>query len=201
MLRCGRTKCSGSRRKATQVSRTGTPVPAPIPALRRSGNACRRNIDPDVYARPWCKPIPHLGRRRRRRLSRQTRARGGTGDSVSSDPQRRFEGFPVPPFVPPSDNSERKRVIVTGCFDWFHSGHIRFFEEASTLGDLYVVVGHDANIKLLKGEGHPLISQQERLYMVQSVRCVSSGPDFKRARMDGRRTGSRPHQTSLLCRQ
>jgi cytidyltransferase-like protein len=86
-----------------------------------------------------------------------------------------LEGFPVPHFVPPSGGSERKRVIVTGCFDWFHSGHIRFFEEASMLGDLYVVVGHDANIKLLKGEGHPLISQQERLYMVQSVRCVFQG--------------------------
>ncbi|MGD0221030.1 MAG: adenylyltransferase/cytidyltransferase family protein [Terriglobia bacterium] len=80
--------------------------------------------------------------------------------------------FPVPSFVPPTFDSARKRVIVTGCFDWFHSGHIRFFEEASTLGDLYVVVGHDANIRLLKGEGHPLLSQAERLYMVHSVRYV-----------------------------
>jgi cytidyltransferase-like protein len=86
-----------------------------------------------------------------------------------------LRGFPVPSFVPASGNSGRKRVIVTGCFDWFHSGHVRFFEEASALGDLYVVVGHDANIKLLKGEGHPLINQQERLYMVHSVRCVHQG--------------------------
>ncbi len=63
-------------------------------------------------------------------------------------------------------------MIVTGCYDWFHSGHVRFFEEASALGDLYVVVGHDANIKLLKGEGHPLISQAERRYLVHAVRCV-----------------------------
>jgi cytidyltransferase-like protein len=83
-----------------------------------------------------------------------------------------LSGFPLPPFVPPSSDSGRKRVIVTGCFDWFHSGHVRFFEDASALGDLYVVVGHDANIKLLKGEGHPLLSQWERAYMVNSVRCV-----------------------------
>ncbi len=69
-----------------------------------------------------------------------------------------LNGFPVPPFVSPAFDSARKRVIVTGCFDWFHSGHVRFFEEASALGDLYVVVGHDANIRLLKGEGHPLLS-------------------------------------------
>jgi cytidyltransferase-like protein len=63
-------------------------------------------------------------------------------------------------------------VIVTGCFDWLHSGHVRFFEETSELGDLYVVVGHDENIKLLKGAGHPMFSQDERRYMVQSVCCV-----------------------------
>jgi len=83
-----------------------------------------------------------------------------------------LKGFPALPFEPPSRSSTRKRVIVTGCFDWFHSGHVRFFEEVAGLGDLYVVVGHDANIKLLKGDGHPMFSQAERRYMVQSVRFV-----------------------------
>jgi len=67
----------------------------------------------------------------------------------------------------------RKKVIVTGSFDWLHSGHIRFFEEASELGDLYVAVGHDENIRLLKGEGHPMFPQDERLYMVQAIRFVA----------------------------
>ena len=66
----------------------------------------------------------------------------------------------------------RKRVLVTGCFDWFHSGHVRFFEEVAALGELYVVVGHDANIRLLKGAGHPLFPQAQRRYMVGAVRCV-----------------------------
>ena len=83
-----------------------------------------------------------------------------------------LSGFPVPSFAPPASDSARKRVMVTGCFDWFHSGHVRFFEEASASGDLYAIVGHDANIKLLKGEGHPLLSQAERLYMVHAVRHV-----------------------------
>lgn len=80
-----------------------------------------------------------------------------------------LKGFPEPP-APPT--SGRKKVVVTGCFDWFHSGHVRFFEEVSAYGDLYVVVGHDANIRLLKGEGHPLLPQDERRYMVGSVRYV-----------------------------
>ena len=83
-----------------------------------------------------------------------------------------LRGFHVEPFETPDEPSSRKRVVVTGCYDWFHSGHVRFFEEVSELGDLYVVVGHDANIRLLKGEGHPMLPQHERRYMVQSVRYV-----------------------------
>lgn len=67
---------------------------------------------------------------------------------------------------------DRVRVMVTGCFDWFHSGHVRFFEEAAEYGDLYVVVGHDENVRLLKGEGHPFFPQDERRYMIQAVRHV-----------------------------
>ena len=66
----------------------------------------------------------------------------------------------------------RKKVVVTGCYDWFHSGHVRFFEEVSAHGDLYVVIGHDANIRLLKGEGHPLVPQDERRYVVGSIKFV-----------------------------
>jgi len=74
--------------------------------------------------------------------------------------------------ISPADDSAKKRVVVTGCYDWFHSGHVAFFEEVSALGDLYVVVGHDENIKLLKGEGHPMFGQDERRYIVQSIRFV-----------------------------
>jgi cytidyltransferase-like protein len=86
--------------------------------------------------------------------------------------QESLRGFPPAQLNAQKEQSLRKKVIVTGCFDWFHSGHVRFFEEVSQLGDLYVVVGHDANVRLLKGEGHPLFPQEERRYMVQSVRYV-----------------------------
>ena len=89
-----------------------------------------------------------------------------------------------------------KKVLVTGCYDWFHSGHVRFFEEVSELGDLYVVVGHDANLRALKGEGHPMFPQEERRYMAGSIRyvrqaLVSTGhgwldaePELKRLKPD-----------------
>lgn len=79
----------------------------------------------------------------------------------------------LPAETPPAVSSNRKKVVVTGCFDWFHSGHVAFFEEVAGLGDLYVIVGHDRNIELLKGKGHPLFRQEERRYMVQSIRHVT----------------------------
>ncbi len=81
-----------------------------------------------------------------------------------------LKGFAEPAPLPAT--SGRKKVIVTGSYDWFHSGHVRFLEEVSAYGDLYVVVGHDANIRLLKGEGHPLLPQDERRYVVGSIKFV-----------------------------
>jgi cytidyltransferase-like protein len=82
----------------------------------------------------------------------------------------RLKGFsgPMPLSVAPG----RKKVVATGSYDWFHSGHVRFFEELNAYGDLYVVVGHDANIRLLKGDGHPLLPQGERRYVVDSIKYV-----------------------------
>lgn len=83
-----------------------------------------------------------------------------------------LDGFPIRRFDALEESSGRKKVLVTGCYDWFHSGHVRFFEEVSELGDLFVVVGNDANLRHLKGPGHPLFSQEERRYMVHAVRHV-----------------------------
>ena len=81
-----------------------------------------------------------------------------------------LKGFPEPPPMPSAPG--RKKVIATGCYDWFHSGHVRFTEEASAYGDLYVCLGNDANVRLLKGEGHPLLCEEERRYVVGSIKYV-----------------------------
>jgi cytidyltransferase-like protein len=124
-------------------------------------------------------------------------------------PESSLGGFPQALPVPGA--SGRPKVLVTGCYDWFHSGHVRFFEEASELGDLHVVVGNDANVRMLKGEGHPLFSEEERRYLVGVVRfvreaCVSTGmgwldaePEIRRIRPDiylVNRDGDRPEKRS-----
>lgn len=105
-----------------------------------------------------------------------------------------LRGFPEQPVAP--STSKRKKVIVTGCYDWFHSGHVRFFEEVSAYGDLYAVVGSDENVRLLKGEHHPMHNQDERRYVVSSVRFVKqalvatgegwldAGPEIERIKPD-----------------
>ena len=82
-----------------------------------------------------------------------------------------LKGFPVQSATP--SEPPREKVVVTGCYDWFHTGHVRFFEEVSAYGDLYVIVGNDKNVRELKGQGHPLLAQDERRYMVGSIRYVT----------------------------
>jgi cytidyltransferase-like protein len=87
-------------------------------------------------------------------------------------PDTQLAGFPAYCCDTPASAKARKKVVVTGCYDWFHSGHVRFFEEVSEYGDLYVCVGNDANLLHLKGPGHPHFCQDERRYVVGSVRFV-----------------------------
>ena len=63
------------------------------------------------------------------------------------------------------------KVFVSGCFDVLHSGHIRFFEEASQYGDLYVSIGSDKTVLELKNRP-TLYNENERLYMVSAIRFV-----------------------------
>ena len=64
-----------------------------------------------------------------------------------------------------------KKVFVSGCYDMLHSGHVAFFKEAATHGDLYVGIGSDATIRELK-DRKTINTEQERLYMVKAIRYV-----------------------------
>lgn len=64
------------------------------------------------------------------------------------------------------------KVMVSGCFDLLHSGHIAFFKEAAAYGDLYVALGSDKTVFDLKGR-LPVNSEDERLFMVKAVAYVT----------------------------
>lgn len=64
-----------------------------------------------------------------------------------------------------------KKVFVSGCYDLLHSGHVEFFRQAAQYGDLYVGIGSDQTI--LHYKNHKTVySEQERLFMVKSIRYV-----------------------------
>lgn len=67
---------------------------------------------------------------------------------------------------------DKKKVLVSGCYDLLHAGHVAFFKTAAQYGDLYVSVGKDDNLFNLKGK-KPYFTQEERAYMVGAVKYVT----------------------------
>jgi cytidyltransferase-like protein len=64
-----------------------------------------------------------------------------------------------------------KKVMVSGCFDMLHSGHVEFFRQAAEYGDLYVAIGSDKTVYDLKGR-ETVNSEKERLFMIKAVSWV-----------------------------
>ncbi len=70
--------------------------------------------------------------------------------------------------------STGKRVIlVGGCFDLIHYGHIAFLKRAKEHGD-YIIVAleSDENVRRMKGENRPIHNQQQRKEMLEALTCV-----------------------------
>ena len=64
-------------------------------------------------------------------------------------------------------------VLVGGCFDILHYGHVIFLEKAKKKGDvLMVMLESDVSVKKLKGEARPLNMQDHRAKMLVSLRTV-----------------------------
>ena len=67
-----------------------------------------------------------------------------------------------------------ERIVTTnGVFDLLHVGHVRYLQQARSLGDVLVVgVNSDACTRLLKGPERPLVSQDERMELLAALACV-----------------------------
>jgi len=71
------------------------------------------------------------------------------------------------------NNNQYNIVLVGGCFDLLHYGHISFLKEAKKMGDhLLVLLESDENVKHLKGEGRPFHTQKQRKEMLESLSFV-----------------------------
>jgi len=70
--------------------------------------------------------------------------------------------------------AEGKRLVFTnGCFDILHRGHVSYLTFARNRGDALVVgVNTDASVKLNKGDDRPINSEEDRAYVLASLRAV-----------------------------
>lgn len=69
--------------------------------------------------------------------------------------------------------TNKKIVLVGGCFDFLHYGHIRFLEEAKKHGGwLVVALESDENVRRMKGDNRPIHTQQQRKEMLEAISFV-----------------------------
>jgi D-beta-D-heptose 7-phosphate kinase/D-beta-D-heptose 1-phosphate adenosyltransferase len=65
-------------------------------------------------------------------------------------------------------------VFTNGCFDLLHPGHVRYLEEARSLGDALIIgVNTDLSVtRLKKGPGRPLTPEADRARVLAACACV-----------------------------
>jgi rfaE bifunctional protein nucleotidyltransferase chain/domain len=76
-------------------------------------------------------------------------------------------------------------VLVNGCFDLLHPGHIFFLKQASGLGtQLWVALNGDTSVQELKGPKRPILSEAFRAYSLAALDCVTGIFLFQSVRLN-----------------
>ena len=70
--------------------------------------------------------------------------------------------------------AEGKELVFTnGCFDILHRGHVTYLTFARNQGDaLVVAVNTDASVKTNKGDDRPINGEEDRAWVLGSLRAV-----------------------------
>ena len=72
-----------------------------------------------------------------------------------------------------SKRKDKKIVFTNGCFDLIHAGHVDYLQKAKALGDLLVVgMNSDSSVRRIKGEKRPILSQELRATVLDSLKPV-----------------------------
>lgn len=66
-------------------------------------------------------------------------------------------------------------VLANGNFDLLHVGHVRYLRGAKELGGkLVVAINSDESVRALKGEGRPIMPEEERAEIVAALADVDA---------------------------
>jgi D-glycero-beta-D-manno-heptose 1-phosphate adenylyltransferase len=67
----------------------------------------------------------------------------------------------------------RTVALANGCFDILHVGHVRYLQGAAAEADcLVVAVNDDDSVRLLKGQGRPIMRAADRAELVAGLAVV-----------------------------
>ncbi len=68
---------------------------------------------------------------------------------------------------------KKEIVLVGGCFDILHVGHITFLKNAKKRGDvLFVLLENDRSVQQKKGKDRPIYNQKDRAKVLETIGMV-----------------------------
>jgi len=70
---------------------------------------------------------------------------------------------------------KEKTVLVTGCFDVLHRGHIELLYIAAEHGKVVVGINDDESVQKLKGPKRPVNNEVDRLFLIEALGSVTYG--------------------------
>ncbi|HSH70011.1 MAG TPA: D-glycero-beta-D-manno-heptose 1-phosphate adenylyltransferase [Deferrisomatales bacterium] len=70
--------------------------------------------------------------------------------------------------------SRGERLVFTnGCFDILHPGHVRYLQQARSLGEMLLVgLNSDASVRRLKGPERPVVCESDRATVLAALESV-----------------------------
>jgi D-beta-D-heptose 7-phosphate kinase/D-beta-D-heptose 1-phosphate adenosyltransferase len=67
----------------------------------------------------------------------------------------------------------KKVVFTNGVFDILHRGHAEYLRRSKELGDILIVgINSDLSVKRLKGDSRPINTEDDRAYLIDSLKAV-----------------------------
>lgn len=105
----------------------------------------------------------------------------GTAAVDQKELQKRFEAEytkvrdrkEISQIIKKYQGDNKKVVFTSGCFDLLHPGHIKYLKKASELGDILVIgLNTDDSIKKIKGNGRPVVGEEQRAEMLSFLDFV-----------------------------
>ena len=89
-------------------------------------------------------------------------------DKIFNDPEA---------LVPHLDECRSRGLTIVfgnGCFELLHIGHVRYLQEARSLGDVLVVaVNSDESLKANKPDRDPVQTADDRMELLAALECTS----------------------------